>query len=157
MRKEISDFCQRIKGKISMRYGTFVVGYKGEFTKTVTKRDNELFAELSGDYNPLHFDDSIAKDFGFEQRVSNGFVTESRVAAALVETFGSDETLVFALRKNTKFLKPVYMDDEITATVEVVDRWDTMNLLKIKAECRNQHSEIVSKTSMEIKIVERKS
>jgi acyl dehydratase len=49
----------------------------------------------------------------FKRKISNGFVTETRIAAALAETLGSDETLVVAIEKNTRFLKPVYMDDDI--------------------------------------------
>ena len=92
-------------------YNDFVVGYKGSFTRKVTERDNDLFAELSGDHNPLHFSEDVAREVGFEGRVSNGFVTESRLAAALVETFTSHNTIVLELEKNTRFRKPVYMDD----------------------------------------------
>lgn len=136
-----------------MTYDDFIVGFKGEFRKPVTERDNLLFEEVSGDRNPIHFRDEVARKAGFERKISNGFVTESRIAAALVETFGSDGLVVMAMEKNTRFLKPVYMDDEITATVEVIARVKSMGILKIKAACFNQHQEQVISTTMVVKLI----
>lgn len=136
-----------------MKYSDFIVGYKGSYTKKVTERDNDLFAELSGDFNPIHFKDEAAQTHGFQSKVSNGFVSESRIAAALVETFGSEDTLVLALEKNTRFIKPVYMGDDITATVEVVKRIEAVKILKIRARCFNQRNERVIETSMMIRIL----
>lgn len=134
-------------------YDDFVVGYKGTYTKAVTAEDNKAFAELSGDFNPIHFDDVVARKLGFPAAVSNGFVTESRVAAALVHTFNSERTIVVALEKNTRFLKPVLMGDEITARVEVVGRIEAKRALKIKAGCFNAKGEPVSATQMTILIL----
>jgi 3-hydroxybutyryl-CoA dehydratase len=136
-----------------MTYEDFHIGYKGQYSKTVTEADNIAFAQLSGDYNPIHFDDAAARQGGFPARISNGFVTESRVAAALVETFGSNQTLVLAIEKNTRFLKPVYMNDEITATVEVIGRVPSMRILRIQAACVNQRQEQVAATRMVIRVV----
>jgi 3-hydroxybutyryl-CoA dehydratase len=136
-----------------MAFSDFLVGYKGSYTKRVTESDNDLFANLSGDYNPIHFQDELARSYGFEGKISNGFVSESRIAAALVETFGSADTLVLAVEKNTKFIKPVYMNDDITATVEVVKRIEALQILNIKARCFNQRYEQVIETSMVIKIL----
>lgn len=136
-----------------MTYDDFPVGSKGQFRKPVTEHDNALFAELSGDYNPIHFRDDVAQAGGFEGRISNGFVTESRIAGALVETFGMDGTVVLALEKNTRFLRPVYMNDEITATVEVVRRVKSMSALHIQAACFNQRGEQVVATKMVIRLL----
>ncbi|NQV46687.1 MAG: hypothetical protein HQ504_02795 [Rhodospirillaceae bacterium] len=136
-----------------MKFDDFVIGYKGSLTRQVTIEYNNQFAEISGDFNPIHFDDTVGKKFGFKSAISNGFVTESRIAGALVETFGSEETVVVALEKNTRFLAPVYMGDVITATVEVVGRLRSMKALKIKAKCFNQNNVQVADTNMVIKIL----
>ena len=136
-----------------MKYEEFELGYKGSFTKIVTEEDNKRFAELSGDFNPIHFDDEIGRSAGFRACISNGFVQESRIASALVETFGSEESIVVALEKNTRFLKPVYIGDEITATVEVVGRVEALRFLKIDAACINADNLRVVAARMLIKIV----
>ena len=136
-----------------MTYDDYPVGYKGEFRKAVTAHDNVLFAEVSGDDNAIHFRDDVAQNAGFGGMISNGFVTESRIAAALVKTFGSDGMLVVAIEKNTRFLKPVYMDDDITATVEVIGRIPAMGILRIRAACYNQRNEQVVATAMKIRLI----
>jgi len=135
-----------------VKYDDFKIGYKGTFQKIVTAEDNRLFAEISGDDNPVHFDDAVGRRAGFLARVSNGFVQESRLAGALVQTFGSDNTTVVALEKSTRFLKPVYMGDEITASVEVVGRIESMCALKVKGICVNQHGEQVVDCDFTVKI-----
>lgn len=140
-----------------MTYDDFQVGYAGSFTKTVTVEDNADFARLSGDYNPVHFDDRVARELGFPAAISNGFVTESRVAGALVHTFGSDRTIVVALEKNTRFIKPVLMGDEITARVAVTARIPARRALRIQAACYNGRGEKVSSTAMTILILEPKA
>jgi acyl dehydratase len=60
-----------------------------------------------------------------------------------------------ALEKNTRFLKPVYMGDEITAEVKVVGRVEAMRALKIHATCTNQRREKVVDTKMTIRIYEK--
>jgi 3-hydroxybutyryl-CoA dehydratase len=137
-----------------MKYKDFKVGFRGSFTRAVTYDENIKFGEISGDLNPLHFKDELAIKLKFKGAVSNGFVAESRIAAALVETFGSQSTIVVALEKNTKFLKPVYMDDIIRAEVEVVAQINALHALKIKAKCYNQNNEEVISTNMVIKILE---
>jgi len=138
-----------------MRYSDFKVGYKGSFIRPVTYDENVKFGEISGDLNPLHFDDEVAKELGFKSAVSNGFVAESRIAAALIETFGSEMTVVVALEKNTKFLQPVYMGDLIRAEVQVAAQIRSMKALKIIAKCYNQDNELVILTNMVIKILEK--
>lgn len=140
----------------ALDYEDFVVGYRGEFTKAVTAEDNSAFAELSGDFNPVHFDDAAARELGFPGAISNGFVTESRIAGALVNTFGSDKNIVVALEKNTRFLKPVPIGERITARVEVVGRVEGRRALKIRAGCFNARGEQVSATHMTILLLARR-
>jgi 3-hydroxybutyryl-CoA dehydratase len=139
-----------------LTYEDFIVGFSGTFSKAVTAEDNRAFAQLSGDFNPVHFDDGVARELGFPAAISNGFVTESRVAAALVRTFGSERTIVVALEKNTRFLKPVLIGDEITARVEVVGRIEARRALKIRAGCFNARGEQVASTDMTILVLPRR-
>ena len=137
------------------KYEDFVVGYGATYKRKVTQRDNELFAEFSGDDNPLHFNDELAKKVGYKARISNGFVTESRLAAALVKAFTSDNCIVVELEKKTRFCKPVYMDEEITAKVKVIERLEAFQALKIEAQCLNQKGEKVMTAFFVVQILQR--
>jgi 3-hydroxybutyryl-CoA dehydratase len=136
-----------------INYKDFVVGYKSTFTRTITKNDNELFAEISGDHNPLHFNDQLAQKVGFNAMISNGLITESRIGATLVDAFTSDDCLVVELEKNTRFYKPVLMGDDITTTVEVIGRIDAMKALKLSSQCFNQNNEMVVEATLVVKIL----
>lgn len=137
-----------------MKYDDFVIGYRGSFTKKVTAEDNAKFADLSGDYNPIHDQPAYAARTKYKAPISNGFVTESRIAAALVSTFGSENTLVVAMQKKTQFLRPVYIGDDITAEVEVAHRIPQDRVLEIKARCINQRNEMVIRARFLIQIQE---
>jgi len=137
------------------KYEDFVVGYGATYKRNVTQRDNELFADFSGDDNPLHFNDELAQKVGYEERISNGFVTESRLAAALVKAFTSDNCIVVELEKKTRFCKPVYMDEEITAKVKVIERLEAFQALKIEAQCLNQKGEKVMTAFFVVQILPR--
>ena len=137
------------------KYEDFVIGYGATYKRNVTQRDNELFADFSGDDNPLHFNDELAQKVGYEERISNGFVTESRLAAALVKAFTSKNCIVVELEKKTKFCKPVYMGEEITAKVKVIERLEAFQALKIEAQCLNQKGEKVMTAFFVVQILPR--
>ena len=107
------------------------------------------------DFNQLHFVDSISKEFGFKGRISNGFVAESRIASALVNTFGSEDSYVLAMKKEVKYKKPVYMNDNITAYVKVVGRVPAIKGLVIEAYCVNQNSDKVITAKFYIRLFEK--
>jgi 3-hydroxybutyryl-CoA dehydratase len=136
-----------------MDFDDFVVGYSGTFSKIIGEAENQEFAKISGDYNPVHFDDNVGRRIGFSGAVSNGFIQESLLAGALVNTFGSEDTIVVALEKNTRFLNPVYMGDLITAKVEVTARIPAMQALKILGRCQNQDGIAVVETRFTLKIL----
>ena len=103
----------------------------------------------------MHFNNELAQNAGYAARISNGFVTESRLADALVKAFTSDSCLVVELEKNTRFIKPVYMDEEITTKIEVIERLEAFRALRIQAQCFNQKSEKVISAFFVIQILSR--
>ena len=136
-----------------MTYDDFDVGYRGSYSQAVTAEDNALFAKISGDYNPIHFRSDVSAETAYKAPISNGFIAESRIAAALVNAFGSDETLVIGVRKSVRYLKPVYIGEVITAEVEVVERLPLGRLLRVKARCVNAEGEVVVKATFLVQIL----
>jgi acyl dehydratase len=61
------------------------------------------------------------------------------------------------MEKNTRFLKPVLIGEEITARVKVVGRIEARRALKIEAGCYNARGEQVSATQMTILVLPRKA
>ncbi|KAA9010729.1 MaoC family dehydratase [Histidinibacterium aquaticum] len=93
------------------------IGMVRSLSKTVTDRDIELFAEVSTDRNPVHLDDSYARDTIFEGRIAHGMLTAGLVSAVIGEQLPGHGTVY--LGQSLKFLGPVRPGDRVTAEVEV--------------------------------------
>ena len=83
----------------------------------VTDEQIEAFARLSGDRNPVHFDDAFARRIGFEGHIAHGAVTASLLSAVLGMDLPGPGSVF--LEQRVRFLAPVRPHDEITATLEV--------------------------------------
>jgi len=61
------------------------IGMVRHLTKTVTDRDIELFAEVSTDRNPVHLDESYARETIFAGRIAHGMLTAGLISAVIGE------------------------------------------------------------------------
>jgi acyl dehydratase len=93
------------------------VGQTAERSRLVTDRDIQLFTEISGDRNPLHYDEDIARNTRFEGIVVQGGVTSAILNAVVAEDLPGPGTVF--LRVDWSFRAPVRPGDTITGTVEV--------------------------------------
>jgi acyl dehydratase len=94
------------------------VGQTAQRTLTLTTRHVETFAELTGDYNPLHFDESFAKKTRFGALVVQGGLTTGLLHALVAMDLPGPGSVF--LSQNWKFTAPVYIGDTITASAEVL-------------------------------------
>jgi acyl dehydratase len=85
----------------------------------VVASDIERFTELSGDRNPLHYDEAAAKASRFGEIIVQGGVTSAILNAVVAEDLPGPGTVF--LEVNWKFKAPVRPGDTITGAVEVVD------------------------------------
>jgi 3-hydroxybutyryl-CoA dehydratase len=93
------------------------VGDQFSTNKQVTENDVKLFADLSGDHNPLHLDAGFASRSIFRQRVAHGMLTASLISAALASMPGT----IILTNINLSFEKPVYIGDKLAARVTVTN------------------------------------
>ena len=93
------------------------VGQKAQRSRTVTTRDIELFTDISGDKNPLHYDEETAKATRFGGIVVQGGVTSAILNAVVAEDLPGPGTVF--LQVNWSFKAPVRPGDTITGEVEV--------------------------------------
>ena len=94
------------------------VGQKASRTMTVTAEHVRQYAEITGDYNPLHFDEGFVARTKFGRLVAQGGLTTG-ILHALVAMDMPGPGTVF-LSQNWKFTAPVYIGDTITADAEVL-------------------------------------
>ena len=93
------------------------VGDRAQRTMSVTDEHIEAFARLSGDRNPVHFDDAFARRIGFEGHIAHGAVTASLLSAVLGMDLPGPGSVF--LEQRVRFQKPVRPGDTIVASLEV--------------------------------------
>lgn len=93
------------------------VGQKAQRTRTVEPEYVELFTEISGDRNPLHYDEAAAESSPFGELVVQGGVTSAILNAVVAEELPGPGTVF--LRVEWDFTAPVRPADTITGAVEV--------------------------------------
>ena len=93
------------------------VGQTARRSRKVTARDIELFTAMSGDRNPLHYDEAVAKATRFGGIVVQGGVTSAILNAVVAEDLPGPGTVF--LETHWKFKAPVRPGDTITGEVEV--------------------------------------
>lgn len=96
-----------------------VVGQTAELSRTVTAADIERFTDISGDRNPLHYDQDAARASRFGEIVVQGGVTSAILNAVVAEELPGPGTVF--LNVNWDFKAPVRPGDVITGRVEVTE------------------------------------
>ncbi|MDR4887126.1 MaoC family dehydratase [Fredinandcohnia sp. QZ13] len=119
----------------------YFVGQTASCSKTITETDIHLFAELSGDFNPIHIDDEYAKKTRFNKRIAHGLLTSSLLSQLLgVHLPGKGSVY---MEQTIRFTAPVFIGDTITAMVTIQEYNREKNRVKLLTECHNQKGELV--------------
>lgn len=116
--------------------------------KKITKEDIHKFIEISGDNNPIHTDENFAKKTIFKKPIAHGLISASLISAGLTKLMGNGSIW---LSQQLKFEKPVYVGDEITATLKVISI-DSNEVYKIETILKNQRGKIVISGFAECKV-----
>ena len=119
------------------------VGQTAHRTRLVTARDIELFTELTGDRNPLHYDDELASASRFEGIIVQGGVTSGLLNAVVAEDLPGPGSVF--LHVDWDFTAPVRPDDEITAEVEVLEVRPDKPITTLRTTITNQDGTVVLK------------
>jgi 3-hydroxybutyryl-CoA dehydratase len=123
------------------KYADIQVGDKGSYSKTVTAEDVLRFAEITGDFNPVHVDEEFAKDGLFGERIAHGFMTGALISTVFGTILPGPNTIYLSQELN--FKAPVKIGETITAECEVLDKNDAKKILKFKTEVKNQSGQVV--------------
>lgn len=118
-----------------------VVGQKASRSLTLTNEHVKTFAQLSGDYNPLHFDKSFVEKTKFKKLVVQGGLTTGLLHALVAMDMPGPGTVF--LSQNWKFTAPVFIGDTITAEAEVISVHATKPVTQLKIKITRQDGEIV--------------
>ncbi|HEX3865583.1 MAG TPA: MaoC family dehydratase [Gemmatimonadaceae bacterium] len=118
-----------------------VVGQRAERSLTLTTAHVASFAQLTGDYNPLHFDEAFVSRTKFGRLVVQGGLTTGLLHALVAMDMPGPGTVF--LSQNWKFTAPVYIDDTITASAEVLSVHATKPVTRLAIRVTRQGGEVV--------------
>lgn len=124
-----------------MDFSALTVGQTASLETMVTERDVQLFADITGDRNPVHLDAAAAAASPFGERIAHGMLTASYVSAVLGMKLPGPGTIY--LEQNTRFIKPVPLGATVTAEVEVLELFPRRRRVLLATRCRNQAGELV--------------
>ena len=117
------------------------VGDKASRSRKVTTRDIELFTEMTGDRNPLHYDAELAEASRFGGLIVQGGVTSGLLNALVAEDLPGPGSVF--LHVDWSFRAPVRPGDEITASAEVLEVRPDKPICTLRTTITNQDGTVV--------------
>ncbi len=120
---------------------SLTIGNTATRTQIITEEMIRTFAELTGDFNPVHLDDEYAASTRFGRRIAHGMIAAGLISAALANDLPGHGTIY--LSQTLNFKAPVYPGDTVTATIEVKSLHASKPIATLATTCANQDGIIV--------------
>jgi 3-hydroxybutyryl-CoA dehydratase len=117
------------------------IGDSAQISNTITEKTIKDFAEATGDFNPVHLDQTYAEKTYFKGRIAHGVLSIGYISSVLGNLLPGPGGIL--LSQEARFLAPVRIGDVITARAEVIELIPEKNRLKLKTTCTNQKGEVV--------------
>jgi len=111
-------------------------GDNASMEKTITDTDLLLFGMSSGDFNPVHFDDTFAQSSQFGERIAHGMLLGSYFSALIANHLPGPGTVYVS--QNLNFKRPVKLNDTLTIRVEVIEKKEKGSRVILKCSIKNQ-------------------
>jgi len=115
------------------------VGKKATRTLTLNAAHVQTFADLTGDHNPLHFDESFTAKTKFKRLVVQGGLTTGLLHALVAMDMPGPGTVF--LSQNWKFTAPVFIGDTITAEAEILSVHESKPVTQLKIKVTRESEE----------------
>lgn len=117
------------------------IGDRASIVKTVTESDVNLFAEITGDRNPVHIDAEFAKNSMFKERIVHGMLTAGIISAVLGTKLPGVNTIY--LSQELQFKAPVKIGETVTAVAEIIEKMEKKHVLVLRTTVLNEAGVIV--------------
>lgn len=127
------------------------IGDKGIIQKTICEADVELFAKLTGDFNPIHISEEAAKNSVFKERIAHGMLAAGLISTVIGMHVPGPGAIY--LEQNCKFLKPVKFGDTLTvesSISKILNR--EKGILQLENNIYNQRGECIIDGSSVVKV-----
>ncbi len=123
----------------------YTVGDSLKVPIKITEKMVQQFAEMSGDFNPVHMDDEYAKKTRFGKRIAHGMISAALISRVLAMELGEGGIY---LAQDLKFLVPIFLEETVTIELHVLSF--RRNIAQVETIVRNQAGDIAVKGSATI-------
>jgi len=130
-----------IKIPLEYTFDSIDIGTKEKFKILISEKIISDFAEISGDFNPLHMLDDFAVKTKFKKRVCHGMLLASFLSRLVGMYLPGKNALYFSQTLN--FILPCFIDDTITIEGKIIDKSPATKIISIKTTITNQKNELV--------------
>lgn len=117
------------------------IGLKAELKKTLSFDDVKLFAQITGDNNPIHLDNEYAAETIFERPIVHGILTAGLISSVIANTLPGEGSIY--LGQELRFMAPVFHGDTLIARVEIIEIIRDKHQAILKTEVFNQLNTLV--------------
>jgi 3-hydroxybutyryl-CoA dehydratase len=125
-----------------MRINDFKIGMKETTSCIMSDTHIKTFANLSGDFNPIHISEEKASKSIWKRRVCHGLLSASLFSGLFGTRLPGPGSVYVS--QNLKFLRPVYIDDEVNATIEVLRINEHKKRITFKTTCSVNNKIVIS-------------
>jgi len=129
-------------------FDELTIGETASLARTLTYKDIELFAIMSGDVNPAHVDEAFAKNDMFHKVVAHGLWGGALISTILGTELPGPGTIY--LNQSLNFRRPVGLGDTVTVTVKVAEKKLEKHRVILDCQAINQCGEIVITGTAEV-------
>lgn len=134
-----------------MKFEELHIGQEYRMLRKFSKEDVAQFASVSTDFNPIHVDTDYAEKSMFKRNIVHGFLTGS-LFSAIIGTKMPGEGSIY-LKQDMKFLKPIYVDEEVAAIVSIKDIKTEKRIITLKTVLENHTGELAIDGEAVIKFI----
>ncbi len=124
-----------------MKFEDIQVGQTAELYKTFTDAEVKAYAEISGDFNPIHLDQEYASTTRFKKRIVHGMLAGSLFSNLLGTHLPGQGTIY--LKQEMVFKAPVYLGQEVRAQVKVIEKREDKKIIKLETRAFTDDQQLV--------------
>ena len=119
-----------------------------EIEFVVSEDTYRSFIKLFKDNNPLHTDEQFAIDKGFKGKVMHGNILNGFLSYFVGECLPIQDVIIHS--QEIQFKNPVYLNDKLNFSAEIIGIYDSVNAVEFKFNFKNQESKIIAKGKIQI-------